>query len=454
LKKKRKKQLVRGRMRFSKGNRAAVVSAFWVLVLLSSVSHSFLSSSSTQRVIIPERFSFVTTTASTTNNGDRITVDPAASSSDDEEVSDAEALLACWSYLRKRRRLGNWTQLERRQAMKASAQPHFFWEEPDDEANNIVDDNNDNMDDDETLDLSEPRPDRGTKTDETTDEIWYGEFTSFPTEPTITRTRRSQAAKRTWADPEFRERWYQSRWGGNSNHHLQETIEKKTAEAKVLEHRVRSLPPGFFGSPELASMTEDEIKDAIRGYTQSGKKRSTSRAKTLEQRKLAIEKSPNMNNDNNEEQRLVQNSLYSVGEEVLREAKRKRSENAKKAYATRLKNNSKKDTRVPPPKPRKTYLPTSATPQDALLRIEDNLDRGTLPSVDDVAVIMKPLKLAKRRDLLRRILIDVFDLRGKCVPLGGDDPDSPNEFVTQAPIGDLGEFVIHLLGARSPEKVK
>jgi hypothetical protein len=405
--------------------------------------------------MIPERCSFVTTAF--TNNGDRITVlreqkaSTAAAAaaavvdqaSSDEEVSDAEALLACWSYLRKRRRLGNWTQLERRQNMKASAQPHFFWEEPDDEANNIVDDNDD--DDDETFDLSEPRPDRGTKTDE----IWYGEFTSFPTEPTITRTRRSQAAKRTWADPEFRERWYQSRWGGN---HRQETIQKKTAEAKVLEHRVRALPPGFFGSPELASMTEDEIKDAIRSYNQSGKKRSESRAKTLEQRKVALEKSPNI--DNKEEQRLVQNSLYSVGEEVLREAKRKRSENAKKAYATRLKNNSKKDTRVPPPKPRKTFLPTSATPQDALLRIEDNLDRGTLPSVDDVAVIMKPLKLAKRRDLLRRILIDVFGLRGKCVPLGGDDPDSPKEFVTQAPIGDLGEFVIHLLWARPPEKVK
>jgi hypothetical protein len=196
------------------------------------------------------------------------------------------------------------------------------------------------------------------------------------------------------------------------------------------------------GSPELASMTEDDIDHAIKTYVKARKQRVVSRAKTLEERKSLIATTPKP------EERLPRDSLFQRDQEALKEAKRQRSERAKAAYATRLKNEKIK-RKEPARKSVKAFLPARATPQDALLRIEDDLNRGAFPPVDDMKVIMKPLKLAKRKDLLRKILSDLFDLRGKCVPLDLDDPDCEKEFATQSSISDLGSFVIHLLETRN-----
>jgi hypothetical protein len=351
------------------------------------------------------------------------TVFKAAASDDTSAVSDAEALHACWSYLKRRKTLGNWTKFERRNAMKALAKPHYFWEDEDDEVEIVTDDDDD---DDPEYDVEawSPGPEK-----------WFGEFTSFPTEPTVTRSRRSRAAKKTWQDPEFRKRWQQSRWGGKRS--------KEEEEERLEENRVRSLPREFWGSPELAQMTEEEIATAIETYVSARNKRSASRKKTLQEMKPAMQSEKT-------EKRLPRDALFTLDQETLKEKQRLRSERAKKAYQNRMRNKQE----APPPKRthRRAFLPTGAIPQDALLRIEDDLDRGEFPLINDVFVIMKPLKLAKRKDLLKRILLELFDLRGKCVPVDLEECDCEKSFVTQCSIQHLGDYVVHLLQTQKSQE--
>jgi hypothetical protein len=433
-------------MRLARWNRTLVLSTTLLVLLPSFLSLANGLLSTKIPTWGPTRTGTSTRTCATQAPSTIVTaldLDRGDSISDNEEssVSDAEALLACWSFLNKRKRLGNWTQLERRKRMRASAPLHYFWEEPVEEIYIAEHDYGDDEDPDESsFDQEEDRPDRNNNKDE----VWYGEFTSFPLKPSITRVRRSQAAKKTWSDPAFRERWHQRRWGTKSQETQKTSTKKMTADEKLLENRVRSLPSDFMGSPQLASLTEDDIENAIQTYVKAKKKGVVSRAKTLKERKSLLVTTPKP------EERLPRDSLFQKDQEALQEAKRQRSERAKAAYATRLKNEKMK-RKAPARKSRKTFLPARATPQDALLRIEDDLDRGAFPPVDDVKVIMKPLKLAKRKDLLRKILSDLFDLRGKCVPPDLDDPDCEKEFATQSSINDLGSFVIHLLETRNSE---
>ena len=87
------------------------------------------------------------------------------------------------------------------------------------------------------------------------------------------------------------------------------------------------------------------------------------------------------------------------------------------------------------------------SPKEALLRIASDLDQGEVPLIEDIQLILKPDKLGMRKDLLRRILNDHFDLRGKCVDLD-DDPESEKVSVTKCSIQALGSFVIHLLQSK------
>ena len=408
----------------SKQWRKRIQTVAFLSVAFLSLSDSLLSSASISaarwmghRRMDPYSLLFATTSSTKESNNNE---EPQSF------VSDAEALLACYSFLNKRKRLGNWTQLERRKLMKASAQPHFFWEELEDveaaAAAAAAEEEGD-----EAMDLDEPRQDRN----ENKDEIWYGEFTSFPTEPTITRVRRSQAAKRTWQDPEFRKKWYERRW---------KSAARKEDKEKHFTNQIRALPADFLSSPGLSSMTEDEIEHAIQTYVNSRKKRVESRKKTLEQRKaLLVEPKSN--------ERLPRDSLFNMDEAALKEAQRKRSERAKKLYQTRLRN--KRDEVAKSTKSaQKTPLPDLATPPDALARVQASLDQGAVPAVEDIRIVMEPSRLPKRKALLRSILSQVFDLRGRCVPTNLDDTDSEKEFVTQSTVGTLGAFVIQLLEER------
>ena len=372
---------------------------------------------------------------------------------DENEVSDAEALVACYIYLRRRKRVGKWEHQARRQRMKAeSASPHVFLEEDlskiasrlNRELRDVIEDDED--DDGEEGDEARLRPFRTSASTE----VWSGEFTSFPEGPSSTRDRRSQAAKRTWMDSDFRERWYQKRWAERVR---QETPE--TSEDKVLEQKVRALPSGFLGSEVLSEMTEPEIQEAIQSYLATRGKRAESRKKTMTERKAMLDQqmkhAVEQTSLPTDKPPLSQDSLYMVDENAMREAQKRRSERAKVLYQKRLQNEkAQKALNDSPPHKRTSvvkYFPLSDSPQDSMFRICYDLDIGVLPSLRDVEIIMKPGKIAKRRQVLRRIVSEFFDLRGRCVPVAGSNEDL--QFVTSCSIDDLGAFVIDLIHQRT-----
>jgi hypothetical protein len=362
---------------------------------------------------------------------------------DVDSVSDVEALLACRSHLQRRNKMGGWKQNERRKRMKeaASTQRNTFWEDPS-ELIYLHDPNSSQLDASQEVASWEDHQTQRVVFENLDEKNDYGAFTSFPTEPSPTRIRRSQSAKKTFANPEWKAMWYQRRWGDDGA-----KKSTKTRYQKQLDYRIRALPPGLLGSPELASMTEEEIAEAIRTYVISKQKRVDSRAKTLVEQKAALNPPQN-------QKTLPRDSLWVEDTVALKQAQLIRGERSKRLYETRLKNRQAKTTVTNAKKgttriPREIFSSSSdPSPKEALLRIASDLDQGELPRIEDIDFILKPDKLGMRKDLLRRILNDQFDLRGKCVPVDLDDPESDKVFVTKCGVQDLGNFVIHLLRSK------
>jgi len=333
----------------------------------------------------------------------------------------------------------------------------------------------------------------GTTTTTTTKDIdlWYTEFTSFPEEPSDSRTKRVNAMKRRWEDPGFRERWYQKRWGSHSR--KKHTQDQTDRERQAIQ-RARALPSGFLGSDELASMTEGEIAEAIRTRIESTQKRVERRRQTLQGRKDVLAEQirvlENLADDDNDESvehhededdGLSRDVLFAPNMKKLEEMQRKRSERAKNLYATRLKNQKREEeskngiaddssvstssastsfSKTKPASKRNKgpyWPPKQPTPQDAFLRIENDLDNSETPAIEDVRLVLEPGRMKNRKLLLRRILEDGFGLRGKCVPRipnkdrdGAEEDDNGHsdqtlQFVTHSTIERLGTFIVALL---------
>lgn len=464
------------------------------------------------------------------------------------KVSDAEALLACWSFLKRRKRLGGWNEYEERQTQNALSQNFFLTDEElgdiilDEDDDDDGDDGEDKReaiekledpdnafnfeklyDDDGTgsittvqdiLSGSSPVNDKHRFDDESYDDddvakdhitissfisdtdspiatediginnseskdidLWYTEFTSFPTEPSHSRTRRVDAMKRRWEDPAYRERWHEKRWGSKSNHQGKKYTQQTGRERQAIQ-RARDLPSGFLGSDELASMTEEEIANAITTRIRSTRKRIARRKETLQGRKdvlaaqiKALESLSEDIDDNyfhKDEDTLPREVRFSPTKKTLEKARQTRSERAKNLYATRLRNQNrdKEDpqtessllasssfskNKAPTRKKGPYYPPKQQTPQDAFLRIENDLDNGISPTINDVRLVLEPGRMKNRKSLLRRILQDGFSLRGKCVPYFPNTDDATEddydelEFVTHCTIERLGIFIISLL---------
>ena len=500
----------------------------------------------------------------------------------DVDVSDAEALLACWSFLKRRKRLGEWKEYEERKSQRLLSQNYFLTDDEEVDSLPAEDDEDDYEDDEretnqnllllededkdlgfETIDKDDIPASMATVEDillassvpiddnfglggggDTDDEdgvaqdlitisdfvskattngpitnddggvvpkrsekedidLWHTEFTSFPKEPNPSRTRRVETMKRRWEDPEYRKRWYEKRWGSKSSRHRNEkdTTTQQTDRERQAVQRARALPSGFLGSEELASMTEDEIAQAIRTRIESTRKQVASRKATLQGRRdllarqieslEALSEEDNTGNDDSEEEddeESIRQVLFSPTKERLKEAQRKRSEWAKKLYATRVENQKRRGgtktnqsaeddpssasasesasttTTTTETKSVRTkgpyFPPKQPTPRDAFLRIENDLDHGLNPSVDDVRLVLQPGKMKDRKLLLCRILEERFHLKGKCVPPISEEENRRIEegfdassscdvqdlaFVKQCTIARLGNFVVRLL---------
>ncbi len=477
---------------------------------------------------------------------------------DNDYVSDAEALLACWSFLRWRKRLGSLTtpdgpssgsssslslavsvagadtgdhrpneikeqRRKRRPSLMSERRNNNYFllegEELHHDTGESVTDGDDidgdihngsRMKSKWEFEISSLVNSQGGDTsidgddgDEGNNDDETNVFTSFPSKPSDSTLRRSRALKRVWDDPDYRDRWYQRRWGSKPRRTKDQSLRERTAE-----RRARALPPGFLGSEELASLTEEEIAQAIQTRFQSTRQRVAKRKQTLRERKeqLARQGEAMMqtlsiaDNEEEEEQlalsstspRLARDVLFTLTREQLEAKQIERSDRAKRLYSTRLKNQKrvkemakkklasskgpyKKTTRTAAQvradaaASRPLFPPKHMSPRDAFLRAEHQLDVGQQPTVQDIRLILQPTAMRQRKDLLRRILDEVFDVRGKCVPIqqrgpnrGSDDNNDDDviamdsadktttqtrryEFVTHAKIADLGDLVITLL---------
>ena len=333
-------------------------------------------------------------------------------------VSDAEALLACRAYLQRKNRLGSWRSARGRRQSDSG----FFWPDPT-ELRYLFHDHESEMPQSTGFtNALVPMNRRFVDWDE--EEIEEDQVSLFDDQPPPAEfVRRSEAVRKRWQDPAYRERWYESRWG---------SPRKKTESQLQAESKLRQLHPDeFLAHPALAAMTEAEIADAIRSYVISSRRRVKSRNEFLKERE-AVRKRKAL-----DDPKLPRDALLSTNTTALELARKERSERAKLAYQQRRSSKPPRRSRT------KTYSHSSNTPTEALHRIQDALDSNTWPSVEDVELVLTPARLSNRKVMLRRVLLECFGLRGKCVPTGNE-----LVFATQSSIEDLGAFVLEQLKAR------
>ena len=462
------------------------------------------------------------TTTTTTNNGNN------NNNNDDDkdspffidwstvELTDEEVLLACRAYLQRHHQL-EWTEREYRRdmikqtsAMNDGGGIGYFWPDPselkyfnnkdaiDDTYDPYNDDDDDFFsgdDDDDDVVYEDAEGNRlateassflkrvglddgmsisGTERVFSIDQdddgsVTGGIFTGLPSGPSKAFKNRSEAKTRMWADPEFRKMWYEKRWGNHTK------VDKRKQR---IERKVDGIPTETLESGELASMTMEEIQNAITTYIVSNRKRSVKRKamyqKEAEQRNETIAESleKQFPKDGSKVKRVnteESDGITAFLDDFLKERQRKRSEKSRRAYQTRLANQRKRagitDTKVDGPTNKQgrkmvvlvddgeeddneaRWRKPLSTPKEAIDRIVRDLDMGLLPLTDDIRLMMRTGRLAGRKHVLRRILLEHFDMRGKCVPSDLNDRSGTGkmEFVTKALVPHLASFVLRVM---------
>jgi hypothetical protein len=277
--------------------------------------------------------------------------------------------------------------------------------------------------------------------------------------PSVSHNRRSSATKRTFADPEWKAAWYERRWG-------RKVKSKQTKKQRSLEERM-SLPhmDRFLSNSKLSAMDEEQIAEAIRTYLTANQKRASGRSQTLQRRKEALREPVEVDTNGGSQPVVLaplvsRDSLFEPDPKLLEEQRLRRAEKAVKVYQRRLENRKEITKRK---RTKNIALPLSQapTPSNALKRIERMLDEQEEAAIhsdlrhlsdieDDLKLVLEPAKLLHRKDLFRRILGEVFDLRGKCVPQMDCEDGSGLQymFVTKCSISVLGAFVLQKIGER------
>lgn len=351
--------------------------------------------------------------------------------------------------------------------------------------------------------LEEIRFDLKGQNEEERLEQWARHFTKFPTQPSKSQQIRSNAIKRRWNDPEWKARWHERRWGGktvSSQHHSANSNNTSAAESlrkpvgvsqwkqKV---KISALTPEFLSSDVFTSLTEEEIGVAVHTYLRSNRKRAESRKLSQEERRIT-RTSPLLSDDANEEETSTTNypnkssttsTNFTIHEKLprdalawdrdpqaLEEARRIRSERAKKAYQTRItkkkeKENTTSDSNSTNILQKGAAKPTKSTvaskphpsgqlstlddsPKEALNRVELAVDQGELPQLQDLRLISVPSKLPKRKKLLLRLLSEQFGMRGKCIPVEGTNTDQQGKFlfITNCKLDQLMTLALDRVG--------
>jgi hypothetical protein len=260
--------------------------------------------------------------------------------------------------------------------------------------------------------------------------------------------RRSDMQRKKFADPVWKAAWYERRWG---NHRR---LSEREKNERLLHKRVLPLAR-LLSHPALAAMNEDEIANAIRTYRNANLQRSANGRLAIERRRNDFEFPAGTEFTINATM-VSRHSLYSVDQQDLDKVRAKRAEVGRRAYETRhLRAQAKKDT---PLLLDSTTDPIEGTgPHVAWQRISNRLLEPST-AMDDPAVVeqlredlkevMIPVRLSRRKNLLRRMLSDFFNMRGKCIPHG---ESGGYAFATNAPIEDLASVLDGKLTSRLHE---
>jgi hypothetical protein len=288
------------------------------------------------------------------------------------------------------------------------------------------------------------------------------EFSAVDDMPSTAHVRRSLAVTHRWSDPTWKAKWYEQRWAGKK---AARTVGPSAAAIRLTRRKVKRLDPDtFLASPEMAALTHDDISQAIRTAIASSRKRQVSHQLRLLERQ---KKNRLVVFSGETTTALPRDALLQPDPIQLQLARRKRSETAKRAYQTRLENKKKQASLPPKQLAPRSSLPTGVMellapkrrPRStsrssnvsnisrnpamevaaAMTRIEADVSAGRFPTAADVECILQPTKLARRRLILRLILNECFDLRGKCIPGGGEQQLL---FVTHCPIHLIGAYIL------------
>ena len=319
-------------------------------------------------------------------------------------------------------------------------------------------------------------------------------FSTNPLNPSDEHIRRSNAKMKLWNNETWKQQWYNSRWEGRVATESQKLEDKQN---KLL----RTIPMDVIESESFDEMSEENVTSAIITYLVGNQRKSTSRKSNKDKRQIELNsfrewreqvkkeacnsagKSEDTTMTMFELQRKLNKALELAGIDLMSSSKdigskvthsatsnnnelsfspsatkmekikKIRSDKSKRAFQTRLANskvNTSSSSSSSMKNITKFYTDNEpevgdhVSPVTAILQIDAALDHNRLPSPIDVETILKSGRLGRRRDTLRRILSECFDLRGKCVP--GDETDL--QFVTNCPIQDLGEFVLTKLNER------
>ena len=407
-------------------------------------------------------------------------------------INEAQLLLACRSWLIRKHKL-EWKEKKRRADAAASPLNNegYFWPDPNDLLYLREDPDPYNLNYNETYGEYYGYKRNGVRFLTSQDTTYSGKnyledetisqveerastssspFSTNPLYPSAEHVRRSNAKIKLWRNETWKKEWYSKRWEGRVATDAQKLQDKQ-------DKLVRGVSNDVIESSSFDNMSDEDVTSAIISYLVGNQRKSTSRLSNKDKRQIERESFREWREQVKREARNAPKNLNNITKtmkeiasvvtpppsskhelsftpsvKTMRKLKKQRSEKSRRAFQTRLANSKAKTTSISK-NITKFYAiddgdNINISPMKAILHVDNALDQNKLPSPIDVETMLKPGRLGRRRDILRRILSDCFGLRGKCVPSLSGEGDIL--FVTQATINELGSFVLTKLREQEP----
>ena len=400
-------------------------------------------------------------------------------------INEAQLLLACRSWLLRKHKL-EWKEKKRRADAAASPLNNegYFWPDPNDLLYLREDPDPYNLNYNETYGEYYGYKRNGVRFLTSHDTTYSGKnyledetipqveerastssspFSTNPLYPSDEHVRRRNAKIKLWRNETWKKEWYRKRWEGRVATEAQKLQDKQ-------DKLLRGVSNDVIESSSFDNMSDDDVTSAIISYLVGNQRKSTSRLSNKDKRQIERESFREWREQVKREARNAPKNVNNITKtmkeiasvvtpppsskhelsftpsvKTMRKLKKKRSEKSRRAFQTRLANSKAKTSSISKNITNFYAIDepgdnVNISPMKAILHIDNALDQNKLPSPIDVETILRPGRLGRRRDVLRRILSDCFGLRGRCVPSLSGEGDLL--FVTKCTIDELGIFTL------------